>query len=94
MVTALPLTHDSAYSLASMAAWLSSTGISHHSLLHHIPLVRLSEVNSSPRPGIAPQFLKSNFQPLHLLGNLRPCPGYAWLWQGLSDSHFIYAATD
>ena len=23
-----------------------------------------------------------------------PCPGYVWLWQGLSDSHSIQAATD
>jgi len=26
------------YCLASMVAWLSSTGISHHNLLHHLPL--------------------------------------------------------
>ena len=31
-----------------MAAWLSSTGISHHSLLPHIPLIHLSTVNSNP----------------------------------------------
>ena len=43
------------YRLASMAAWLSSTGISHHNFLSHIPSVRLSAVNSSPRPWIAPQ---------------------------------------
>ena len=38
--------------LAYMAAWLSSTGISHHSLFLHI---HLFTVNSSPHPGIAPQ---------------------------------------
>ena len=38
------------YRLASMAAWLSS--ISHHSLLPHIPSIRLSTVNSSPRLGL------------------------------------------
>ena len=30
------------YRLDSMAPWLSSTGISHHNLLPHIPLIRLS----------------------------------------------------
>ena len=75
--------------LSSMAAPLSSTGISHHSLLPHIPLIRLSTVNSSPCPGIAPQSLKSSSQPLHLPGDPQPCLGYVWLWQGLSDSHSI-----
>ena len=37
-----------------MASQLSSTGISHHSLLPHIPASRSSTVNSSPRPGITP----------------------------------------
>ena len=43
-----------------MAAWLSSTGISHHSLLPHIPSISLSTVNSSPYPGIAPWSLNSS----------------------------------
>ena len=43
------------YRLASMAAQLSSTGISHHSLLPHFLLILLSTVNSSPHPGMAPQ---------------------------------------
>ena len=47
------------YRLASMAAWLSSTGISQHDLLPHIPSIRLSTVNSSSYPGIVPQFLNS-----------------------------------
>ena len=76
------------YHLASMAAWLSSTGISHHSLLPHIPLISLSTVNSSPHFGIAPQSLNSSYQLLHLPGDLHPCLGYVWL-QGLSDSHSI-----
>ena len=38
------------YCLASMAARLSSTGISHHNLHPHIPLILLSAVNSSPHP--------------------------------------------
>ena len=59
--------------LASMAAWFSSTGISHHDLLPHIPSLCVSAVNSSPHPGIAPQFLKSSSQPLCLLGHLHPC---------------------
>ena len=53
-----------------MAAWLSSTSISHHSLIPHIPLIRLSTVNSSPRPGIVPQSLNSSSQLLHLPGDL------------------------
>ena len=48
--------------LASMAAWLSSTGISHHDLHPHIPSIHLSAVNSSPRTGIAPQSLNSSSQ--------------------------------
>ena len=32
----------------------------HHSLLPHIPSICLSAVNSSPRPGIAPQSLNSS----------------------------------
>ena len=86
MVMAPPPTHDSAVLFASMTAWLSSTGISHHSLLPHIPSICLSTVNSSPHPGIAPQSPKSSFQPLHLPGDLHPCLEYVWLWEGLSDS--------
>ena len=72
---------------ASTAARLSSTGISHHDLLPHIPSIHLSAVNSSPRPGIAPQSLNSSSQPLHLPGDLCPRPGCVWVWQGLSDSY-------
>ena len=68
-----------------MAAWLSSTGISHHDLLPHIPLIRLAAVNSSPRPGIAPQSLNSSSQLLPLPGDQCFCPGYVCLRQGLSD---------
>ena len=67
------------YHLASMADWLSSTGISLHNLLRHNPLIRLSTVNSSPYPGISPQSLNSSSQPLPLLGQLHPCPWYVWL---------------
>ena len=48
------------YGLASVAPWLSSTGISHHDLLPHIPLIHVSAVNSSPHTGIAPQSLNSS----------------------------------
>ena len=72
------------YLLASMAAWLSSTGISHHILLPHIPFACLSAVNSSSCPGIAPRSLRSRSQLLSLPGDLCPCPGYVWLRQGLS----------
>ena len=83
-----PLHLTQQYHLASMAAWLSATGISHHNLLPHIPLIHLSAVNSSPHPGIAPQSLNSNSLPLHLPGGQCSCLGYVWLWQGLSDSLF------
>ena len=59
-----------------MAAWLSTTEIFHHNLLPHIPSIHLSAVNSSLRPGIAPQSLNSSSQPLCLPGDLHPCPGY------------------
>ena len=48
--------------IASMAAQLSPTGISHHSLFPHIPSIHLSAVNSSPCPGIVPQSLNSSSQ--------------------------------
>ena len=48
---------DSAVLPCSMAAQLSSTGISYHSLLPHIPSIHLCTVNSSPHPGIASQSL-------------------------------------
>ena len=69
---------------ASTAARLSSTGISHHDLLPHIPSIHLSTVNSSLRPGVAPQSLSSSSQLLHLPRDLRPCPEYIGLRQGLS----------
>ena len=78
-----PLHMTQHYRLASMADWLSSTGISHHNLLPHISLICLSTVNSSPCPGIAPQSPNSRSQPLRLPGYQRSCPGHVWLWQGL-----------
>ena len=80
-----PLCVTQQYRLASMAPWLSSTGISHHNLLPHIPSIRLSTVNSSPRTRIAPQSLNSSSQLLRLPEDQRSCPVYVWLWQGLSD---------
>ena len=61
LVMAPPPTRVSAVS-PSMAAWLSSTDVSHHSLLPHIPSIHLSTVHSSPCPGIAPQSLNSSSQ--------------------------------
>ena len=58
--------------LASLAAWLSSTGISHHNPLPQVPSVRLSTVNSSPHPGIAPQSLNSSSQPSTFQGTCVP----------------------
>ena len=72
---------DQQYRLASTAARLSSTGISHHNLLPRISLICLSAVNSSLCPRIAPQSLNCSSQPLHLPGDLCFCPGYAWLWK-------------
>ena len=69
MVKAPPTMHDSAVSLASVAAWLSSTGISHHDMLPHVHSIRLSAVNGSPHPGIAPQSLNSSSQLLPLPGD-------------------------
>ena len=63
-----PLCVTQQYPLASMAARLSSTGISHHDLLPPIPLICLSAINSSPHPGIAPQCLNCSSQLLHLPG--------------------------
>ena len=53
--------------LASMIPWLSSTGISRHSLLPHILNPPLP-VNSSPHPGVAAQSLNSSSQLLCLAG--------------------------
>ena len=77
------------YRFASMAAWLSSTGISHQDLLPHIPSIHLSVINSSPHPGIAPQSLNSSSQPLCLPRDQSSCLRCVWLRQGLSDSHSI-----
>ena len=74
-----PLHMTQLHHLASLAVWLSSTGIFHHNLLPHIPWIHLSEVNSSAHPRFSPQSLNSSSQPLCLLGDLRPCQGYVWL---------------
>ena len=89
VVMAATLCVTQQYRLASMASWLSSTGISHHSLFPHIPSIRLSAVNSSLHLGIAPQSLNSSSQLLRFPGDLHPCPGYVWLCQGLSDSFHL-----
>ena len=65
-----------------MAAWLSSTGISHHNLLPHIPSIHLHsqqqplpwDCSTLPKPQL-PATAPSK-GPLSLLG-------YVWLWQGL-----------
>ena len=63
-----PLCMTQQYLFASMAAQLSSTGSSHHSLLTHIPSIPLSTVNSITHLGIAPQSLNYSPQPLYRLG--------------------------
>ena len=87
MVMALPPTRDSAVSPCFHGCPLLSTGISHDNLPPHIPLIRLSTVNSSPRAGIAPQSLNSSSQVLCLPGDLHPYLGYVWLQQGLFSFH-------
>ena len=91
MVMAPPPRCDSAVLPCLQAAWLSSRGISHHSLLPHLPSICLSAVNRSPHTRIAPQSLNSSSQPLPLPGDLRFCLAYVWLRQWLSDSHSIYS---
>ena len=54
-----PLHLTQQHRLASMAAWLSSTGISHHRLLPHTPSICLS----APARGTAPHSL--NFSSSH-----------------------------
>ena len=71
MAMAPPAPCDSAVSPCFHGCWLSSTGISHHSLLHHAPC----SVNSSPRSGISPQSLNSSSQPLHFQGTCVPVLG-------------------
>ena len=63
------------YRLSSMAAQLPSKSISAHNLLPHIPLISLSAVKSSPRPGISPQSLNSSSQQLCLSGDQHSFPG-------------------
>ena len=48
------------YRLASMAAWLSSTGISHHNLLPHTPSICLSS-QQQPSPWDCPTIPKLQF---------------------------------
>ena len=74
------------YHLASLATRLSSTGISHHSLLPNIPSTGLSTVKSSPCPGIAPQSLKSSSQLLCLPGDQCSC----WGMYGCSKDYLIF----
>ena len=45
-----------------MAAWLSTSDISHHNRLPRLPSICLSAVNSSPHPGTAPQSPNSSSQ--------------------------------
>ena len=67
-----PLRMTQQHRPAFMPTWLSSTGVSHHSLLPHVLLGHLPTVNSRPQPGIVPQSLCSSSQLLCLLGD--PCP--------------------
>ena len=68
-----------------MAAQLSSTCISHHNLLPHIPSISLSTVKSSPCPGVVPRSLNFTSQPLRLLGNLHLCLGHVCMHVSSKD---------
>ena len=72
-----------------MAAQLSSTGISHHNLHPHIPLIHLSAIKSSPHPRMAPQSLNSNSQPLCFLGTCIPVPVWGTMY-GCSKDCLIF----
>ena len=88
MVMAPPPCVTQEYCFASMAAWLSSTGISHHNLLPHIPFNRLhSQQHSSPWD--CSTIPKLQLPDAALPGYQRSCLGYVWLHQGLSNSHSI-----
>ena len=92
MVMAPPPPHDSAVSpcFRGCPAFLHMHFPPQSPSSHPYPPpapIFLSAVNSSPHSGIAPQSLNSSSQLLHLPGDQRPCPGYVWLQQGLSDSH-------
>ena len=91
MVMAPPPPHDSAVSpcFHGCLAFLHRHFPPQSPPSHPLDPIRLSTVNSSPSPGTAPQSLKSSSKLMHLPGDLRPCQGYVWLWQGLSDSHSI-----
>ena len=57
------------------------------------PLYSLDSSLSSqqlPSPWDCSQLLDSISQPLCLLEDLHPYPGYIWLWQGLSYAHSIW----
>ena len=74
MVMAPPPKHDSEVSPCFHGCL--APGIAHHDLLPHILSIRLSGVNSSPCPGIAPQSLNSSSQLLHIWRDQHSCLGY------------------
>ena len=71
MVLAPTLRVTQQYRLASTAARLPSTGISHHSLLPHLPPIHPS-VHSQQQPS---PWDCSSFRPLRLPGDLQPVRG-------------------
>ena len=75
---------DSAISPFLQVSWLCFISIFHCNVLHQVPSHCLPSVNSRPCPGIVFQSLCSSSKLQHFLGDLNPCLGYVWLWQGLS----------
>ena len=88
-----PLCMTQQYHLASMAAWLSSTDISPHSLLPHVlsicPFNLSLHSQQQPAPWDCSTIPKLQLPVAVPFRGPRPCLGYVCLRQGLSDSHSI-----
>ena len=84
-----PLRVTQQHRLAYMAAWLSSTGISHHYLLPHLPSLCLSQSTAALAP--APQSLNSSSQLLHIRGDQHSCLVciHSWGMYGCSKDSLI-----
>ena len=76
-----------------MASKLSFKSIPCHHIFSPVSSCHLSEVKSSPRPGIALQTLHSSSQPSRILVDLHFCPGCIGLRPRLCGSHSIQTVT-
>ena len=82
MAMAPPTHMTQQYCLPSMAAWLSSTSISHRSPPSH-PFNPSLCSQQQPMPWDCSTIPNSSYQPLRLPGDQHSCPRYVRLWQGL-----------